>query len=253
MRRQAEFMETVVYRDIDFSECSSVVEVGCGVGAQTAILLRRFPRIHITAVDASEVQLEACRKYLATLPYAQGRFDVRKMDATKMELPDKAFDGAFLCWILEHIPKPQRVLNEVHRILKPGGRMFATEVMNHAFFLDPYSPATWKYWMAFNDFQFDTGGDPFVGAKLGGLLNSAGFRHVHTHIISTLLDNRSPNQRKQSLVEREELLMSAADQLLKANYITPAVLADCKRELQAVQSNPDAVIMDAFMQARAEV
>jgi ubiquinone/menaquinone biosynthesis C-methylase UbiE len=253
LRRQAEFMETVVYRDIDFSECKSVLEVGCGVGAQTAILLRRFPKIHVTAVDASDVQLEACRKYLASLPYTQGRYEVRKMNATDMELPDKTFDGAFLCWILEHIPKPQRVLNEVHRVLQPAGCVYLTEVMNHAFFLDPYSPAVWKYWMAFNDFQFDMGGDPFVGAKLGGLLNSAGFRHVHTHIISTLLDNRSPNQRKQSLIEREELLLSAADQLLKANYITATVLEDCKRELQSVQVNPDAVIMDAFMQARATV
>jgi ubiquinone/menaquinone biosynthesis C-methylase UbiE len=246
-------METVVYRDVDFSECGSGLEVGCGVGAQTAILLRRFPRIHITAVDASDVQLESCRKYLASLPYAQGRYEVQKMDATALTIADKSFDGAFLCWILEHIPKPQRVLNEVHRALRPGGRVYVTEVMNHAFFLDPYSPAVWKYWMAFNDFQFDMGGDPFVGAKLGSFLTTAGFRHVDTHVISTLLDNRSPKQRKQSLIEREELLLSAADQLLKANYIAQPVLEQCKQELASVQVDPNAVIMDAFMQARATV
>jgi ubiquinone/menaquinone biosynthesis C-methylase UbiE len=246
-------METVVYRDVDFSECSSILEVGCGVGAQTAILLRRFPKIHITAVDASDAQLEACRKYLASLPYAQGRYEVKKMDATALTLAEKSYDGAFLCWILEHIPKPERVLREVHKMIRPGGRVYVTEVMNHAFFLDPYSPSVWKYWMAFNDFQFDMGGDPFVGAKLGGLLNSCGFQNVYTHIISTLLDNRSPNQRKQSLIERQELLLSAADQLMKANYITSTVLGDCQRELEAVQANPDAVIMDAFMQARADI
>ena len=52
--------------------------------------------------------------------------------------------------------------------------MYITEVMNSSFFLDPYSPNVWRYWMAFNDFQYDHGGDPFVGAKLGNLLLAGG-------------------------------------------------------------------------------
>ena len=106
--------------------------------------------------------------------------------------------------------------------------------------------------MAFNDFQFDTGGDPFIGAKLGNMLTSLGFHNVDTHIKTTLLDNRKPNQRRQSIKERKELLLSAADQLLKAKYITPEILEQTKVELDSVQRNPDAVIMDSFMQASAE-
>lgn len=252
LQRQAEFMEPMVYRDIDYADCNKILEVGCGVGAQTAILLRRFPRIHVTAIDASDAQLETARKYLSGLAYAQGRYEVRKMDATALEFKGREFDGAFLCWVLEHIPQPVRVLMEVNRVVRPGGRVYATEVMNHSFFLDPYSPNVWKYWMAFNDFQFDTGGDPFVGAKLGNLLTKAGFRHVETNIKTTLLDNRRPHARTQALRERQELLLSAADQLTKSKFITPEILEACRKEMESVQRNPDAVIMDSFLQAFAE-
>ncbi len=250
--RQAEFMEHSVYHDVDLSDCKHILEVGCGVGAQTAILLRRFPRLHVTAIDSNDIQLEACRQSLAQLPYAQGRYEVQKMDAKALDFEGRSFDGAFLCWVLEHIPDPKQVLSEVRRVLKPGGRVYVTEVMNHAFFLDPYSPNVWKYWMAFNDFQFDAGGDPFIGAKLGNILISLGYRKVETCIKTSHLDNRRPEARRRSIAERSELLLSAAQQLLKAGYTNEETIDLANQELARVQRHPDAVIMDSFMQAYAE-
>jgi hypothetical protein len=53
--------------------------------------------------------------------------------------------------------------------------------------------------------------------------------------------------------ERKALLLSAADQLIKADYTTKDTVEAATRELETVQRNPDAVIMDAFMRAVAEV
>ncbi|KMN47177.1 methyltransferase, partial [Chromobacterium violaceum] len=55
--RQARFSEAMVYRDVDFSGVQKLLEVGCGVGAQTEILLRRFPDVGITGLDFSQRQL----------------------------------------------------------------------------------------------------------------------------------------------------------------------------------------------------
>lgn len=251
--RQAEFMEQIVFRDIDFSETTHILEVGCGVGAQSAILLRRFPRLKITGIDANEKQLARARQNLEALPYAKGRFELLKMDAKALEFAGKSFDGAFLCWVLEHIPDPKQVLSEVRRVLRPGAKLYVTEVMNSAFFLDPYSPNVWKYWMAFNDFQLDSGGDPFVGAKLGNFLTSLGYRNVKTLIKTSHFDNRRPEKRREAIRERKDLLDSAADQLIQAGCTTPEIVEAAKKELESVQRNPDAVIMDAFMQGSAEV
>ncbi len=251
--RQAEFMEPIVYRGIDFSDNRHVLEVGCGVGAQSAILLRRYPKLKLTCIDMNDAQLAACRAHLESLPYAKGRFEVQKMDASSLNFQGGLFDGAFLCWILEHVPDSKQILSEVRRVLARGGKLYATEVMNHSFFLDPYSPNVWKYWMAFNDFQLDSGGDPFIGAKLGNLLTSLGYQKIETHVINTMFDNRQPEKRRRAIDERKDLLLSAATQLIQAGSTEQAIVSAATKELEAVQRNPNAVILDAFMQASAEV
>jgi ubiquinone/menaquinone biosynthesis C-methylase UbiE len=153
LRRQAEFAEHMVYRDVDLSDADRLLEVGCGVGAQSSILLRRFPKLKLTGIDLNEQQLTAAQQTLSQLSYAQGRYDIKKMDAQNMDFEAHSFDAAFLCWILEHVPDPIQILNEVRRVLRPGAVVYVTEVVNSSFFLDPYSPNLWKYWMAFNDYQ----------------------------------------------------------------------------------------------------
>lgn len=251
--RQAEFMEATVYHDIDFTETREVIEIGCGVGAQSAILLRRFPKMKLTCIDMNDTQLEACRGYLATLPYAKGRYEILKGDAGSLAFEGGRFDGAFLCWTLEHVSDPKQVLSEVRRVMSRGGRLYGTEVMNHSFFLDPYSPNVWKYWMAFNDYQLDSGGDPFIGAKLGNLLSSLGYRNIQTKIINTIFDNRQPEKRRRAIEERKDLLLSAAERLIQAGATDSGTVQEATRELELVQRNPNAVILDAFMQVSAEV
>ncbi len=168
-----------------------------------------------------------------------------------MTFADNSFDGAFLCWVLEHIPQPQRVLNEVLRVLKPGSVVYITEVMNSSFFLDPYSPNVWRYWMAFNDYQYDQTGDPFVGAKLGNLLMQSGFQEIETTTKTWHLDNRYPQQRQEDIEYWTELLLSASEQLIKAEYVTEDIVENMKKEMAIVTKDPNAVFYYSFMQAKA--
>lgn len=251
LRRQARFAEYTVYQNINLSEVKSLLEVGCGVGAQSDIILRRFPDIKITGIDLSDKQLAAAQELVKSVPQYQGRYSVQKMDATKMAFPAGSFDGAFLCWVLEHVPDPKRVLSEVRRVLAPGGLIYITEVMNSSFFLDPYSPNVWKYWMAFNDYQYDQTGDPFVGAKLGNLLMQVGFKDIETKVKTWHLDNRHPQKRKEIIEYWTELLLSASQQLLAANYVTPEIVEGMKREMDIVANDPNAVFFYSFIQAKA--
>ena len=253
LRKQARFTEFTVYKDINLSEAKNLLEVGSGVGAQTEILLRRFPDVSITCLDRSSDQLNAAKETLERLGVNQNRVSLVNGDATDMDFDTDSFDSGFLCWILEHVPDPAKVLSEVRRVCRPGSVVYITEVLNSSFFLEPYSPNTWRYWMAFNDYQYDMKGDPFIGAKLGNLLLSQGFTDIDVSAKTWHLDNRMPGKRKEFIDYWSELLLSAAPQLLKEGRVDEETVKGVKEELIKVSKDPNSVFFYNFIQARARV
>jgi trans-aconitate methyltransferase len=103
LRRQAQFLEPMVHDRLPFRRRRRLLEVGAGVGAQTEILLRHFPELHITGIEINDEQIAEARRFLATVPWATGRFEILKMNATRLEFEPETFDAAFLCWVLEHV------------------------------------------------------------------------------------------------------------------------------------------------------
>ena len=251
LRRQARFAEHTVYQDIDLTKVTNLLEAGCGVGAQTEILLRRFPEIRVTGVDRSEQHLSRAQAYLGSFPYANDRYEFLQMNVAQLDLPSESYDGAFLCWVLEHVEDPTRVLAEVRRVLRPGGVIYVTEVLNSSFLIDPYSPHMWRYWLAFNDFQIDSGGSPFIGAKLGNLLMQTGYRDVSTTSKTWHFDNRQPARRKETIEFWTELLLSASDQLLEEKRVDQETVDEMKNDLEKIARDPNAVFYYTFVQARA--
>lgn len=251
--RQARFMEHRVHVALPFHRARRLLEVGCGVGAQTEILLRHFPELHITGLDASPVNLDQAQYFLSGIPWAAQRFELVHGDAARMSFEPARFDSAFLCWILEHVADPAQILSEVRRVLRSGAPIVVTEVQNATFFLDPYSPSTLAYWTAFNDRQLELGGDPFVGAKLGNLLLRLGYRDIEVAVRTIHLDNRAPAEREEMIEYWTELLLSGAPGLLEAGKVSPEIVEGMKRELDEVAHNPDAVFFYSFVQAQARV
>ncbi len=251
LRRQARFLQYKVHDNLPFRRARRLIEVGCGVGAQTEILLTHFPELHVTGIDASASNLDAARRHLATLPWAAGRYELSQADARQLDIPAETFDSAFLCWILEHVGDPLQVLSEVRRVLRPGSPIVVTEVQNATFFVNPYSPNTQAYWVAYNDRQIEIGGDPHVGAKLGNLLQAVGYRDISTKVRSFHLDNRESGERAEFIAYWTELLLSGAPSLLAAGKVTQETVDKMKAELTQVAHSADAVFFYSFVQARA--
>jgi ubiquinone/menaquinone biosynthesis C-methylase UbiE len=249
--RQARFLEYKVHDGLPFRRTRRLIEVGCGVGAQTEILLRHFPGLHVTGVDASEPNLAAARAHLQALGWAEGRFELVRQDATRLDFGADAFDAAFLCWILEHVGNPAQVLSEVRRVLRPGAHVVCTEVQNATFFIDPYSPHTLAYWTAYNEHQLELGGDPFVGAKLGNLLQAVGFHDITTKVRTFHLDNRHAAERAEFLAFWTELLLSGCEGLRAAGRVSQETVDGMKSELSDVAHDANAVFFYSFVTARA--
>ena len=57
------------------------------------------------------------RQHLGKLDFAAGRYELREAEVESLPFGGNAFDGAFLCWILEHVADPARTLAEVRAAL----------------------------------------------------------------------------------------------------------------------------------------
>lgn len=93
-----------------------VLEIGVGLGTD----LKQFARTgaECFGVDITDTHLELTRRNfeLEGLPV-----DLRKADATHLPFPDGYFDCVYSFGVIHHIPDVAAVLDEVFRVLKPGG------------------------------------------------------------------------------------------------------------------------------------
>jgi len=247
---QAEFLAPWVQPGMDFPNCGSVLEPGCGVGAQIRVLLERFPGIHFTGVDISPEQLARAGRLLAD-PLAAGKVELVEASAYDLPFADARFDGAYAIWVLEHLDDHDTLLREVRRVLKPGGIIYCTEVFNAGLFTDPPMPGLTRWWRAFNVLQRELGGDPDVGVRLAALLAGAGFEDIRFREVSPQLDGRTrnPNERRAFLDFWQTLLLSGSAQLRAHGRVGDDDIAALKADFAALAENPDAIFRYAAFQA----
>jgi len=250
--QQARVHEPIIFSQIDFKNAENILEVGSGVGAQTQILLEHFPQLKISCVDASAAQVDRARKTLKD-KIAAGKVEIQVGDAMDLPYDDDKFDGAFVCWLLEHLQNPVDVLKEIKRVLKANGIIYCNEVFNSTFYCHPYSPSTLKYWMEFNDYQYSLKGDPFVGGKLANYLLAAGYQNVTTKVLTHQYDNRTPKKRALFIDYWAGLLLSGAPSLIESGRVTEELVEEMKTELNELKKAEDAVIFYSWILAKGQV
>lgn len=100
-----------------------VLEVGVGTG----LSLPHYPaHCHVTGIDISEPMIEQARHRAALLD--RGRIELRLMDARELAFAEASFDHVLAPYVISVVPQPRRVMDEIHRVCKPGGTV---AVVNH--------------------------------------------------------------------------------------------------------------------------
>lgn len=147
-----------------------VLEVGCGRGVGTEIIIERFGAARVRAFDLDPEMVALARVRLAR--FSNDRVTVDVGDATAIESPNEAFDAVFDFGVIHHVPDWPRAVAEVARVLKPGGRFFFEEVTRHA--LDRWTYRTFTDHPSENRFS----GEEFV-AELEQQGIAVGDNYVH--------------------------------------------------------------------------
>lgn len=103
----------------------SVLEIGCGRGVGTEVLLDRLGAARVTAFDLDDDMVDKARKRLS----GRGdRVQLSQGDASSIEHPARSFDAIADFGIIHHVPDWQRAVAEVARVLRPGGLLLFEEV-----------------------------------------------------------------------------------------------------------------------------
>jgi ubiquinone/menaquinone biosynthesis C-methylase UbiE len=102
-----------------------LLELGCGPGFYSCELAARFPGMSILGVDRSLRQLECAQKKARSLNLANCSFETD--DVLDLSHADETFDALVAARLFTVIPDQKRAINEMYRVLRPGGRCFIAE------------------------------------------------------------------------------------------------------------------------------
>jgi ubiquinone/menaquinone biosynthesis C-methylase UbiE len=166
--QQQEMLRTYL-RDIDFPERARVLEVGSGTGP-IARVLAAWPGVEeVVGVDPSPSLIDKARSLsrgVRNLVFEVG-------DGRALGSKEASFDVVILHTLLTHVPEPQTVLAEAHRVLRPGGWLgvcdgdFSTATLSTGD-LDPLEVCVHAFVEGFVN-------DPWMVRRMSRLAVDAGF------------------------------------------------------------------------------
>lgn len=115
------------------AEAERVVDLGCGSGLWSFLLLNAHPEYLIDAVDISETSSSIAGQ-MARAIGLDGRFTVDCADALTWSEGERdgAFEAGISCFLLEHLERPERLLENLARLIKPRGVAFVTAALTAA-------------------------------------------------------------------------------------------------------------------------
>ena len=103
-------------RDLELQPGMKVLDVGCGTGESTRFLTNSYPDIEVEGLDLSPRMLEVARNWDSVSNYFEG-------DVCNIERPDGSYDLVITAFTFRNFPDKQTSLQEMIRVLRPGGRL----------------------------------------------------------------------------------------------------------------------------------
>jgi ubiquinone/menaquinone biosynthesis C-methylase UbiE len=190
LQDQASTLVELLHWDTAYPEGSSVLEAGCGIGAQTVTLASNSPKALFTSIDVSEASLAEARK--AVQAAGIENVTLRQADIFHLPFASASFDHVFVCFVLEHLARPVEALRALKSVLKPGGTMTVIEGDHGSTYFYPDSEYARRAVGCLVELQARAKGNALIGRALYPLLTRAGFGAIHVSPRMVYVDSSKP-------------------------------------------------------------
>jgi SAM-dependent methyltransferase len=191
LQDQAGTLVDLLHSDTAYPRGSTVLEAGCGVGAQTVTLARRSPDARFTSVDVAADSIAEAERRVARAGITNVEF--RRADIFDLPFGGESFDHVFVCFVLEHLSRPVAALAVLGRLLKPGGTITVIEGDHGSAYFHPDSPAAQAAIRCQVELQRQAGGNALIGRQVYPLMVEAGFDPVRVSARMVYVDSSRPD------------------------------------------------------------
>jgi ubiquinone/menaquinone biosynthesis C-methylase UbiE len=251
LRDQAATLADLLHGGTAYAPGATVLEAGCGVGAQTVTLANRSPDARITSIDLSATSLAEARRNATAASISTVEF--LQADIFSLPFAARSFDHVFVCFVLEHLTQPAQALTALRRLLKPGGTITVIEGDHGSVIFHPDDPAAREAIGCLVELQRRAGGNALVGRELYPLLVAAGFSDVTVEPRMAYADASRPTWVEGFTRKTFTAMIAGVErQAVDAGLIAAEMFADGLRGLERT-TRPDGMFGYTFFKAVARV
>jgi ubiquinone/menaquinone biosynthesis C-methylase UbiE len=190
LQDQAGTLVELLHSDTSYPDGSVVLEAGCGVGAQTVTLAQRSPGARFVSVDISPDSILQAKERADEAGLTNVRFQCG--DIFDLPFEPESFDHVFVCFVLEHLPRPVETLVILKGLLRPGGTITVIEGDHGSTYFHPDSEAAQQAIQCQIQLQRAAGGNALIGRQLYPLMVEAGLDAVHVSPRMVYVDSSKP-------------------------------------------------------------
>lgn len=170
-------------RELQLQGGEHIIDVGSGLGQFSRLMANQGCKV--TAIERDSAQISTAL-HLAQAANEAHLVDFRNGNA--LELPLQAeewgqYDIAHTRFVLEHVPQPIRIIEQMLKALRPGGRIILADDDHSTFIVTPEPPGFSEIWQAYMRSYDRLGNDPYIGRRLVSLLHSAGAKPVYNTLV----------------------------------------------------------------------